>query len=275
MVDTAPVRNFFNSIGDPAHIVGNSTEELKLAVDYRYIRYFIVNPATDTIVFYGDYTLHGVATVGELAAQVVAIFTKDTFLNKPYRNVKVCWHTDFELIPNLYLDDKEDGINTDTGQNPILAGEAQFVFEKPNEISLLIEQKYSEVVHYHAGATMINLFDSPTESITPPLYVNIAAESIEVLYFDNNSALRLFNRYPYRAFQDYIYYLLLAAEECTIDPTNARVVLMGEVSQDSKLYEMTYRYFSSVSFATAPATTRFSAAFDLYPKHLNYLLYNL
>ena len=273
MADIAPARNFFNSIGIAADVQGNSTEELNLAIDLKYIRYFIVNTASHLVVFYGDYTLHGVSSMAELAAQLDAILTKDVFLNKAYKQVKVCWNSDFEIVPTPYFDIAD--VEAETAINPILNGEAKFLFKKSNTVSQLLSQKFGTVVDYHIGASMIEHIRSLTSTSSSTLYVNVSAEKMEVLYFDEMPSLRLYNRYEYRAYQDYIYYLLLAAEECKIDLEKTNVVLMGEVSQDSKLYEMTHRYFNSVSFIAAPSSIQFTVAFNEYPKHLNYLLYNL
>ena len=272
MADIAPARNFFNSIGNPADVQGNSTEELKLAIDYKYIRYFIVNTIRNGVVFYGDYTLHGVSSMLEMASQLDAILTKDVFLNKTYKQVKVCWHTDFEIVPTAYFDAEE--IEAETAINDILEGEAKFLFERSNAVKLLLMQKFDTVIDYHSGVAMIEHIRPHATANLLSVYINISTECMEVLYFDEKASLRLYNRYVYHAYQDYIYYLLLAAEECKIDPEKATVILMGEISQDSKLYEMTHRYFNSVSFIS-PSSIQFTGAFDEYPKHLNYLLYNL
>jgi hypothetical protein len=60
-----------------------------------------------------------------------------------------------------------------------------------------------------------------------------------------------------------------------LDRDSAKAILMGEISSDSKLYEMTNRYFNQTAFMTPPLSISFTAAFSEYPRHFNYLLYNL
>ena len=81
-VSTNPnTRNFFNSIGNPDDISGNGTEHLKLAIHPKFIRYFIEEKASDTIVFYGDYALQSMSGTADLADQLSNIFSKDAFLS--------------------------------------------------------------------------------------------------------------------------------------------------------------------------------------------------
>jgi hypothetical protein len=271
-VNTNPhTRNFFNSIGNPDDVKGNGTDILRLGIDYRYIRYFIEQ--ADTIVFYGEYALQSVSTDNELREQVEIILSKDPFLNKSYSEVKVCWTTDFEIVPTAFYD--EDDSDTNAGVNDILNGEAKFLFEKINGIGSLIDAKYPSATHYHSGASMIEAIRENGLAESQDLFVNILSQSIEILYFDANGRLKIYNRYEYRTYQDYIYFVLLVADEMQIDRDETRAVLMGEVSQDSQLYEVTYRYFRNTVFIKQPAAKRFSSAFDRYPVHFNYPLYNL
>lgn len=271
-VSTNPhTRNFFNSIGNSDDVKSNGTELLKLSIDYRHIRYII--EMNDTIVFYGEYALQSVANDADLKEQMEIILSKDAFLNKQFSAVKICWMTDFEIVPTAFYDDSDT--DADAGVNDILGGEAKFLFEKINSISILLDIKYPAAIHYHCGAAFIEAIRKNGLSASKDLFINIHSQSIEVLYFDEAATLKIYNRYEYRSYQDYIYFVLLVADEMQIDRESTRAVLMGEVSEHSQLYEVTTRYFRQTSFVKKPQGKYFSTAFDQYPVHFNYPLYNL
>ena len=273
-VSTNPnTRNFFNSIGNPDDISGNGTEHLKLAIHPKFIRYFIEEKASDTIVFYGDYALQSMSGTAGLADQLSNIFSKDAFLSKPFATVKVCWHTDFEIIPTVFFDKNE--LSPDTTFNSIMDAEANFIFETQREIVDVLNTKYSVIEHYHSGVALIERLRKEGLAKSDNIFINIQSDNIEIVCFDDKGSLRIYNRYEYKAYQDYIYFVLLVADEMKIDRDEVKAILMGEVSQDSQLYEITYRYFRNIGFAGQPDSIHFSRAFDEYPKYFNYPLYNL
>ncbi len=267
------IKNFFTSIGDPDDIAGDGSEVLKMAISHKYIRYFIEKKATSTISFYGDYALHSVSGIEDLAEQLTNILSKDTFLSRAFASVKICWVTDFEIIPAVFFDEKE--IAPYTAFNPIMDGEASFIFEVPEPINDLLKSKFNAIGHYHSGSVLIEKLRKEGLAKSDGLFINIQAESVEIVFFDGSGSLRIYNRYDYKAYQDYIYFVLLVADEMGINREEVKAVLMGEVSQDSQLYEITYRYFRNIVFVNQPGDIHFSRAFEGYPKYFNYQLYNL
>jgi len=163
----------------------------------------------------------------------------------------------------------------DTSFNIIMGGEANFIFEVPALINNELKSKFNSIEQFHSGASLIENIRKQGLAKSDKLFINIQAENIEVVYFDDNGALRIYNRYEYKAYQDYIYFVLLVADEMKIDREEVKAVLMGEVSQDSQLYEMTHRYFRNLSFISQYEDIHFSKAFVEYPKYFNYPLYNL
>jgi hypothetical protein len=154
-------------------------------------------------------------------------------------------------------------------------GEANFVFEVPADLSTVLQNKFGTIEHYHSGAAMIEHLRKEELAKSDKLFININADNIEVAYFDDDMTLKIYNRYEYKAYQDYIYFVLLVADEMKINREEVKAVLMGEVNQDSQLYEMTNRYFMNIAFIGRPQDINFSRSFDEYPKHFNYPLYNL
>ena len=266
-------KNYYTSIGDPDDVAGDGSEVLQVAICPKYIRFFVERKANATIVYYGDYALHSVSSDKALAEQLSNILSKDTFLSKTFDSVKVCWTTDFEIIPTIFFDEKE--MAPDTEFQAIMNGEANFIFEVPRTVNDVLKSKFSNTTNYHSGAAMIDILRKEGLAKSDKLFINIQAENIEIVYFDDNASLRIYNRYEYKAYQDYIYFILLVADEMKIDREEVKAILMGEISQDSQLYETTYRYFRNITFIDQPKEVHFSRAFDEYPKCFNYQLYNL
>jgi len=178
-VSTNPnTRNFFNSIGDPDDVSGHGTEILKIAVNQKFIRYFIEKKANPTIVFYGDYALQSVSGDEGIAEQLSNILAKDAFLSRAFDSVKICWFTDFEIIPSVFFDESE--LAADTAYNPIMDGEANFIFEVPKAINEVLKSKFTNIEHYHSGAAMIERLRKEGVARPDKFFINIHAENIEI-----------------------------------------------------------------------------------------------
>jgi hypothetical protein len=85
----------------------------------------------------------------------------------------------------------------------------------------------------------------------------------------------LHNKYEYHTPADFIYFVLLVADQFAIDREQTELVLLGEVNTNSQIYEITYRYFRHVTFQGKPSQISFARVFEQFPKHLHFNLYNL
>jgi hypothetical protein len=100
-------------------------------------------------------------------------------------------------------------------------------------------------------------------------------EYLDIIRYTPDNRLQLMNRYSYRHENDFIYFLLLCCEDLQIDRQKTELVLFGEIDIQSQIYALCYRYFRHLNFIQQPPQVSFTKAFDLYPKHLHFNLYNL
>jgi Protein of unknown function (DUF3822) len=262
-------RNFFDSIGDPDAVIGDGSERLLLSIDQHHIHYFI--RSHHSILYYGHYTLHGVGSDEVLSAQLALILTKDVFLQKSYCSIHTIWSSSYTLIPSLYYTPNDYPL--DMTHTLLGSIDAQIVYGPSAPIKQQIEAQYPRVVHSHRVGVLIEALAGQVAAVYR-LYVHTIGEQVDILYMDLSGKLLFCNTYTYLAPQDYIYYVLLAADELGIDREEVRVTLLGEMSVDSQLYELTGRYFRYVSLAATPTSITFSEAFEEFPRHYLYHLYN-
>lgn len=62
-----------------------------------------------------------------------------------------------------------------------------------------------------------------------------------------NRKLILFNSFEYATAADFVYYLLFTAEQLNLNPENFRLQLLGDISEDSDIYRMAYKYVRNIS----------------------------
>ena len=62
-----------------------------------------------------------------------------------------------------------------------------------------------------------------------------------------NQQLLLFNTFDYKTPEDFIYYILFAAEQLQLNPEHFQLELLGKISESDKLYNIAYQYIRNVS----------------------------
>jgi hypothetical protein len=138
-----------------------------------------------------------------------------------------------------------------------------------------LKKLFSNAELLHLNSTYLHLLPEYLVKSTEKLFVNVSQSYLDIIRFDGERKLKLMNRYDYQAATDFIYFLLLCAEELKIDRENTELVLIGEVDVQSKIYDLCHRYFRNINFIAKPEAVNFTKAFDVFPKHLHFNLYNL
>lgn len=65
--------------------------------------------------------------------------------------------------------------------------------------------------------------------------------------------LILFNSFEYSTKEDFIYYLLFTAEQLSMNPENFKLCLLGDISEESDVFKMAYKYVRNVSIMDVSA----------------------
>jgi Protein of unknown function (DUF3822) len=88
-----------------------------------------------------------------------------------------------------------------------------------------------------------------------------------------NQKLLLFNSFDYQTKEDFIYYILFTAEQLQLNPETFKLQLLGEISEESDLFKIAFKYIRNVSLMSVFHTQKyndFSTAENL--KH--FILFN-
>jgi len=268
-VSQAFVKNSFSSIGEVEASISPSSLVLKLSVTHNALRYFVSSHTHQQVIFFGDYTLHHVSDEKELAQRIEKIFEKDEVLQLPFSKILIGLDEKYSLVPKEF-----SSLISRDNQMTQSCGDTEIAFTSKEEITKTLKRLFTGPRILHLNSTYLHLF-SETETVSKKLFVNVSSAHFDIIRFDADNKLQLMNRYEYKAATDFIYFLLLCAEELKIDREQTELVLSGEVETESKIYDLCYRYFRNISFITKPDNVNFAKAFDDFPKHLHFNLYNL
>lgn len=269
-MSTAQLNSSFTFIGELDASVHPSSLHLSITANYNSLRYFVSGKTHDRILFFGSYTLHHISTDADLAECLQRIFEKDEVLQLKFGSVSYASDGPYQLAPS----ELAGLLSADTDLQSTYGG-LSLIFSISAEITQAVKQQWP-----HAGFVQINapfLKDNGTiyNDGIDRLFINVAAQQMDVIRYNRDRQLQLMNRYTYQDTKDFIYFAGLCCEDLGINREETELVLVGEVDIQSRIYDICYRYFRFVSFMAKPDHIHFAKAFDLFPKHLHYNLYNL
>ncbi len=270
MVAPAQIKNSFTSIGEVDAGITASSLTLKLSLNNHALRYFVFSETHQQIIFFGDYTLHHINTNQELAERIEKILQKDEILQLRFGKVLIGLDEKYSLVPIQF-----SFLVNRNGKLSQKCGDTEIVFANPEQTTELLKRTFPSAQVMHLNSTYFHKLNSCLSDTTDKLFVNVSSTHLDVIRYGAQMSLLLMNRYPYQAANDFIYYVLLACEELRVNREKTELVLLGEVDIQSKVYDLCYRYFRSISFVQKPEAINFSKAFDMFPKHLHFNLYNL
>lgn len=267
----AQIKNSFTGIGEIDASISPSSLVLKLAVSTNSLRYFVLNKAHGQVLFYGNYTLHHVSDSAELAQRVQRIYDKDEVLQYKFSEILIGFDSPYTLMPSQlsYMAGAHQ-LSQRCAENSL-----DLFFEKDDVLVELFDFLFRQPKYLHLASTYLHLLPHYVAYGEQKLFINVSATHFDVIHFSAEKHLQIMNRYSYKNENDLIYYVLLYCDEMKLNREQLDLIMMGEVDVKSKIYDICFRYFSNINFIDAPTGIGFSKAFDKYPKHLHFNLYNL
>ncbi len=101
---------------------------------------------------------------------------------------------------------------------------------------------------HHAGAYIETVLPRYRHSqLQNPVFVNINTEFFDIVILGEGK-LRYCNSFSWKTSEDVSYFLIFVLDQLGLNPENVQVLLSGDVSPDSNLFSLLYRYIRHISF---------------------------
>lgn len=258
------IQNSFNLIGNPTLPL---QEQLKLGIyaDRKRLLYFTAN--SDTLLQIGNYNLFA-ADDATAIENIAAIFNTDLRLQQNFSSVTLFYDGDFELIPDTFFIQNQSSLADKTFAEVHLAYQPDF------DISPVLRQHFSTIQKTHSGTALINSLISENTDGKTNFYTLVHPDFLDIVVFDENKKLLFYNRYSYKTPTDFIYYILLVCDFLQIDRSKQTLYLLGEISSNSAIYTICYRYFEKTVLLRPTGNIAFGEGFADFPIHIHYHLYS-
>ncbi|WP_284653822.1 DUF3822 family protein [Flavobacterium terrisoli] len=99
----------------------------------------------------------------------------------------------------------------------------------------------------HANSILVQkLLEVSRNNEERKMFVHVSDTHFEIVVLQNQK-LQLFNTFDYKTPEDFIYYILFAAEQLQLNPESFKMELLGKITEGDALYNIAYKYVRNVS----------------------------
>lgn len=114
-------------------------------------------------------------------------------------------------------------------------------------INNFLIDRFGSFNYKHSFTYLVNkVLDFSKNIDETEIYIHIQKTNFQII-IAKNQQLILFNTFDYKTEEDFIYYLLFTAEQLNLNPETIKLKLFGNVSKESNLYQIAYKYIRNVS----------------------------
>ncbi|MDI1255321.1 MAG: DUF3822 family protein [Flavobacterium sp.] len=185
-------------------------------------------------------------------------FLDNSDLTKTYDEVIVCHDNNLNtFVPTALFDEELAGsylqYNTKVFETDFFAFDAIANQEMNNvyipyvNINNYLIDQFGSFEYRHVNSILVSkLLDLSKNNDDKQVYVHFASDCFEIIVVQNQQLL-LFNSFEYNTKEDFIYYLLFTAEQLNLNPEYFKLHLLGNITEDSELYKIAYKYVRNVA----------------------------
>jgi hypothetical protein len=210
---------------------------------------------------------------------------RDELLHLPFqRTLIACDSRPFALVPEPYARLASPGLfaalqgNLQAGQlpgrDPLPAWNAVLEYAQEPGLKAYMERTFSGCQLFHAYTPLLLGLERERPDRGEVCYLLVQRNWLVATAFRDGELL-LFNAYPYRSAEDFLYFCLLVADELGLDKVNTPFVLLGEIQREGEVYQTLQAYLGQVQFGRRPRGFRYLRSIREIPGQYFYSLFAL
>lgn len=123
----------------------------------------------------------------------------------------------------------------------------------------------------HCNSVLVSKLLNLSKNIEERLFfAHVQPNKFEIIIVENQKLL-LFNSFEYKTKEDFIYYVLFVAEQLNLNPEFFKLYLFGDISEESDLYKIAYKYIRNIDFLDLSG---YQDHFSTAENSKNFILFN-
>lgn len=185
--------------------------------------------------------------------------TSDDILQAPFQEVRIgIVHAPFTLVPRVLFDEQLAQASLSlsasvpagdhVAYNQVRGVFIKNIFSVPAGYKQFLEEVFQSPKWYHAGTALLESATRNKDQFADQqLVLDIKPGVIHLLYYEKKELLFM-NQFRYVNKDDFLYYVLMIAEQYGVDRDSCDLKLSGEIVPDSQLFGELWKFFRNISF---------------------------
>jgi hypothetical protein len=137
----------------------------------------------------------------------------------------------------------------------------------------VLKEKYPQAAFRHHSSVFVEYLMALTKgSRRNEVHVYIFSGYMDVVALQSDKLI-LYNRYYFQTPNDFTYFLIWVYEELKLKPADCPCFVYGEISEQSEMFDLAWRYLKNVRVAEKTTRFTFSSLLESIPPHRYYSLF--
>ncbi|GAA0723190.1 hypothetical protein GCM10009430_26380 [Aquimarina litoralis] len=261
---------------------GNEKHILSIQVSLNGLSFCIANSEKEIIALEQDnFGIH--LSPEQVLDKIKYIFDHHPKFNKDFESIEVIYQNDlYTCVPKALFDEEQLKeylkYNIKVLENDFIAYDELHqhdiivVYVPYANINNFFFDTFGSFTYKHAATILVdNLLAKEKNNDTIKVYAHMNDASFD-LVITSKGKLLLSNSYPYANEEDFLYYVMFAAEQLRLNPEEFELIFLGDITQTSSCYTIAYSYIRHICFGKRSNLISLSEEISTIHEHEHYLL---
>lgn len=255
---------------------------LSMQIGIRDFQLCITDTRNHACLLLEDYILQDVKTINARLQVLAKLFENHHLLMAGFWNsIKLSLKSHkFSLIPATHFveDSVRDYLLLNCTINDTVEGEYTYRHSTSNVVNAFAGDKRlvswinslypnKEIEVLHQGSALIEGILKHNTQNNAKIVYSILDRGIMHIFVSENHKLHYYNQFSIKEAKDYVKYIMLVFKEFNLNQRTQKVVLWGNLTQNSEHYQMFAKYIGNISFGKRPKNLKFNYHFDEVADH--------
>ena len=148
------------------------------------------------------------------------------------------------------------------------------VYAVEQDLNGLLEQFFQSASSQHILKAQLAAYHAVANPQKSGVYIHVRGYSLYITVVDRQHLL-FYNSFRFDSPGDFLYYVLLAYEQCRLKPDTVPLYISGNMLENGAVYRNLFRYVQHIQFLGMPGAVQLSKSVSLPNKHLFFDLFAL
>ncbi len=260
-----------------------TNQELSIQISLNGLSFCILQTDTNTITYLQHFELKQKQTPFQILDELKLKLNTEKELQNKFKAIHVVYINELStLVPKPlfnedaladYLKFNSKILKTDfIAHDDILINNSVNVYVPFMNLNNFLYETYGAFAYKHYSTILIEqILKKEKHAQDQKMHVHINKNHFEIIVI-NNGNLVLYNTFDYKTKEDFIYYILFAAEQLSLNPETLIFEFIGNINEDDDLYSVAYKYIRHIQVEKNKSNYTFQV--EQASNHSNFILLN-